>query len=114
MIELISGIIFLISTIIVGVIVLRKIPILKGMPEVVSEKSLGAELGEKIKGAPGIKNISFEMMLHKTLSKVRILTLKTDSKTSTWLQQLREKSQKKKLGENENYWKEVKKTSKKS
>jgi len=54
------------------------------------------------------------VFLQKVLSRVRVLTLKTDHKTSYWLQQLRESSQKNKFGDKGEYWKKVKRATKKA
>ncbi|MFH1181319.1 MAG: hypothetical protein V1705_02960 [bacterium] len=64
------------------------------------------------------KNISlfryfsaYEVLLQKILFQIRILTLKTDSKTFNWLRQLREKSKTKKIN-SDNYWQKLKKIKK--
>lgn len=113
MAELIAIIILLGSVIGMAVIIYRKIPLLVELPEVLPEKgeSVGSKLKKKIKEFSPFKNFSYEVFLQKLISKIRILTLKTDSKTSGWLQRLREKSQRKK--ENDNYWQEIKKSIKK-
>ena len=72
-----------------------------------------SKLKEKIKILNPFKSFSYEIFLQKLLSKIRILSLKTDNKTFNWLQKLREKSQKKKNLENDNYWEEIKKSTKK-
>jgi len=115
MVELI-GILILIGSIAgIGVIVFRKIPVLVKLPEVspsTSFKPLVKNLYREIKNIPGLRSFSSEIFLQKTLSKIRILSLKTDNKTSSWLQKLKERSQKKKTDENDNYWQELKKTTK--
>jgi hypothetical protein len=47
-------------------------------------------------------------LLQKTLSKIRVLTLKLESKTASWLQKIRVKSQTDKAKAKDNYWTEVK------
>lgn len=59
------------------------------------------------------KKFSFEILLQKILSKVRVLVLKIDHKTSTWLQTLRERAKKRSSLEKDNYWKKLKKLTKK-
>lgn len=96
-----------------GVILFRKIPVLAELPDVLPQKEEGKlflKLKEKIKILNPFKKFSFEIFLQKLLSKIRILTLKTENKTFNWLQKLREKSQKKKFKENDNYWEELKKS----
>ena len=109
-----SALIILICSFFGIVVVLwRKIPLLIQLPktEMVSEPFL-LKLKNKIKLQEIIKNIHLEIFLQKLLSKFRIFTLKTDSKTANWLIRLRERSLKKKNLENDNYWQEVKKQTK--
>lgn len=113
MMELIATIILILSLIGIGIILLRKIPVLVELPEKTEETSrenLWLKLKEKIKNIPTFKSFSFEIFLQKILSKVRVLTLKIENKMAFWLQKLRERSQKKKTEENDNYWQELKKS----
>ena len=96
-----------------GAIISRKIPVLMELPEIPARdswKDTLSKLKEKIKILNPFKSFSYEIFLQKLLSKIRILSLKTDNKTFNWLQKLREKSQKKKNLENDNYWEEIKKS----
>lgn len=98
------------------VIALKKIPALIKLPQNVSVKTIGVKgpFSDLQKGISSLsEKFSFERLLQKMLSKVRILTLKTDNRTSHWLERLREKSQKRKFGLSDNYWKEIKKMTKK-
>jgi hypothetical protein len=106
MIELIVFAIFIFSLIGIGIILFRKIPLLLELPETSPPFSWKA-IFLRIKNLFSLKRISTELLLQKILSRIRILTLKTDSKTSSLLQKLRERSQKKKFGENDNYWREI-------
>lgn len=65
----------------------------------------------KIKEISPWKKFSYDLFLQKLLSRIRILTLKTDNQTVNWLQKLREKTQNK-LKEGSNYWEELKKIKK--
>ena len=90
-----------------GVILLRKIPILVNLPA--TKEAQGSLLAKIKKGAvklPGAKKFDYELYLQKALSKVRILTLKTESKTGTWLERLR---QRRNGHNNDEYWEELKK-----
>lgn len=109
--EKIMLIISLISFLGILVLVLRKIPLLSGLPETVSGDGLFFKLKNVMKGAPVFRSFSFEIILHKTLSQLRVWSLKADNKTFNLLKNLREKNYKKKL-ENENYWEEVKNSTK--
>ncbi|UZE92893.1 MAG: hypothetical protein ACKKMV_03730 [Candidatus Nealsonbacteria bacterium] len=101
------------SSIGLGIIIVRKIPVLSTLPETaVKKESLTPILIEKIRKLNPFKNFSYEKSLQEILTKVRILSLKTDKKTSNWLKKLRENSQRKKIREDDNYWDEIKKATK--
>ncbi|MBZ9571903.1 hypothetical protein KJA15_00990 [Patescibacteria group bacterium] len=114
MVELIATVVLFGSLIGMGVILTRKIPVLRKLPEIETRgfdlENNFLRLKEKVKTLNPFKNFSTEIFLQKILSKIRILTLKTESKTATWLQKLRERSQKKKMEENDDYWEELKKS----
>ncbi|MBM3257706.1 MAG: hypothetical protein FJZ05_00615 [Candidatus Nealsonbacteria bacterium] len=107
MFSIIVFVIFILSLIVLAVIVFRKIPLLLEMPETIPSRLNWKELLVKIKDSLPLGNFSFEIFLQKILSRVRVLTLKTDHKTSNWLQKLRERGQKKKFDEEDNYWREI-------
>ena len=112
--ELIAKIIFTGSTLGLAGIILRKIPALITFPEItLEEESLSLRLKRKIKEINPLKNFSYEIFLQKTLTKIRILSLKTDNKTFNWLQKLREKNQKKKIEKEDYYWEEIQKSTRK-
>ncbi len=109
MIELIFLIILICSLVGMGVIVFRKIPLLLELPETSPSKFNWQNFLLKTKNSIPFKGIPIEIFLQKILSKIRILTLKTDNKTSSLLQKLRERSLKKRINDNDNYWQEIKK-----
>jgi len=113
MIELIALIIFFSSLAGMGVIVYRKIPLLLELPETPPSKFKRRDFLLKTKNSIPLKGVSIEIFLQKILSKIRILTLKTDNKTSSWLEKLRTRSQKNKFNKDDNYWQEIKKSTKK-
>jgi len=114
MIELIAAIILFGSLIGMGVIIFRKIPVLLTLPEILLQKeSFISKLKERLKKLNPFRNFSYEIFLQKILTKIRIISLKIDNKISNWLQKLREKYQKNKTKEKDNYWEEVKKEIKK-
>jgi len=103
--ELIVLSIFLVSLIGLSVIIYRKIPVLIVLaPEQVKAGPL-EEIKEKIKIN---SSFSAKKVLEKILSKFRILTLKTEHKTSNLLIKLRQKSIEEKNKFAEDYWKKVK------
>ena len=111
--ELVAIIILFGSFLGMAAIISRKIPVLAELPEVPARairKDTLSKLKEKIKVLNPFKSFSYEIFLQKLLSKIRILSLKTDNKTFNWLQKLREKSKRKKIKENDNYWEELKKS----
>jgi hypothetical protein len=115
--ELVAVIILFGSLSGMGVIVFRKITFLVGLPEIpaagINWGSNFLKLKEKIKILNPFKSFSQEVFLQKILSKIRILSLKSENKTGNWLQRLREKSQKNKFQEDDNYWEEIKKSTQK-
>jgi len=116
MITSISLIILISSLIGIGVMAFRKIPQLSQLPQTETPKfsfwSVFSKTRKIIRIPFPAKRVPSEVFLQKVLSRVRVFTLKTDHKTSGWLQKLRENSQKKKFGENDNYWKKLRKTTK--
>lgn len=93
-----------------SVILWRKMPTLNKLPEPAEglQQFLGLKIKEGVKKFPGIKDFSYELYLQKILSKIHILTLKTDHKTSGWLERLRQKNNKN-HSNNDQYWDELKK-----
>jgi hypothetical protein len=104
----VAFVVFLGSSLGLGGIVLRKLPVISTLPEEkAKEKVPGLSLHERISGINPWKKFSGSMFLEKTLKKIRILSLKTDHKTFSWLQKIKENNQKKKIEEDEGYWDEV-------
>lgn len=106
--------ILLISLFGISIILLRKIAILAKLPEVKSSQKPGvlkeaviSTIKNGVKKIPGAQKLDYELYLQKVLSKVRVLTLKTESKTGSWLERLR----KRRNGHNhdDGYWEELKK-----
>ncbi len=111
MAELIATIILIISFVGILVILFWKIPALINLPIQKKEsfhESLFLRLSNIIKNSSLLKSLSLDNFLHKLLSKIRVLTLKTDNKTTNWLQRLRQRSQKKQEIRNDKYWEEIK------
>lgn len=109
MMVLIATIIFFIGLIGMGIIIFRKIPALNELPETEIQRiGILGRLKHKIKNNGTVKSFSSkELLLQKTLSKFRILTLKTDKKTSNLLAKLRQKSIENKKKFSEDYWKRI-------
>jgi len=112
MTEIIFSIVLFFSLIGMALILGRKIPQIALLPEVAPAPFHLKDMVSRVKSVSPFRKVSFEMLLQKMLSKTRILILKTDNKTSNWLQRLREKSQKSRFGENDTYWKDIKRSTK--
>jgi len=110
MIELIFTIILVLSLIGLSVILFRKIPVLSKVPEPSGDlqKELFLRIKNKTKEIPGLRDFSYELYLQKLLSKFRVLSLKTEHKTGSWLERLRQKNNKN-GSKNDSYWEELKK-----
>ena len=112
MLELIALIILLCSLAGIGIMIFQKIPLFLELQKPQPVHFNWKELFSKIRTSRPLEGIPTEIILQKILSKIRILTLKTDNKTSNWLQRLRKRSQEKKSDENDKYWDEIKKPTK--
>ncbi|MBU0547101.1 MAG: hypothetical protein ABH876_01560 [Patescibacteria group bacterium] len=108
---LIAFFVFIMSLLGALIVVYQKIPILVNI-SVIEEKGSSQKwllrIKNKIKDINFVKNFSYEIFLQKILSRVKVLTLKADNKTSNWLQDLREKYKKKKVLEEDGYWDKIK------
>ena len=96
----------------ISFILLRKMPVLLKLSEIdflkwsiVSELKKGVRKG--VRKIPGSKRFDYELYLQKMLSKIQVLTLKTEQKTGSCLELLR----KRRNGQthNDEYWEELKK-----
>lgn len=115
MIQEITASIFLVTSLAsLGYVVGRKVPLLLKFParqegDSLQEMFLNAKT--KIQGSTHLKGISSPHMLLQTLlSKARIFSLRTENKTSQWLESLRKKSQEKKAAFSDDYWQQLKKS----
>ncbi|MCX6760868.1 MAG: hypothetical protein NTZ84_02090 [Candidatus Nealsonbacteria bacterium] len=93
--------------------------LVKSLVHKIKTSAKAKDLFEKLKGSTLVrkltpsKRFSLETLLQKILSKVRVLVLKIDHKTSNWLQTLRERAKKRSTLEKDNYWKKLKNLTKK-
>jgi hypothetical protein len=116
--ELIATIILFSSLLGMGIVFARKIPVLINLPEsgLQPNKSepLISKIKEKIKILPGINSFDHEIFLQKQLSRIRVLTLKTENKVSCWLENLRARTNSKNNHNirQDNYWEELKRAKK--
>jgi len=109
MIGVISAAVFLLSFFGIVLIVLSKLPLLEDAfcQAPLEDGGVTPKIKNTLKKINPLKNFSFEVFLHKVLSKTRIFTLRFENKTYNWLQALRQRS-KNKILENDNYWRELK------
>lgn len=113
--DLIALIVLVLSFSGLAILVSRKVPELKAMPEpevVFLKKELRKKIKDKTKEVLKERSNSLESFLHKLLSKVRILSLKVDKKVSDWIVRLRRRSVERGKGI-DTYWKEIKASVKK-
>ena len=107
--ELIASIVLGISFLGLAFLILRKVPELKEMPEPelsFLKKGLRKKIREKTKEVLKENTHTLEGILHKVLSKIRILSLKVDKKVSDWIVKLRSRSLERTKGL-DSYWKEI-------
>jgi hypothetical protein len=113
--DLISLIVLIVSFLGLSFLIIKKIPALKVMPEpeaIFLKKELKTKIREKTKEVIKENSNFLESVLHKLLSKIRILSLKTDKKMSDWIKKLRDRSVER-TKDFDNYWKEIKASVKK-
>jgi len=97
------------STLGMALIVFRKMPVLVELNPQERKCSILGKLKQGVKKNGFVKTFSSsELLLQKVLSKFRILTLRTETKTSAWLTELRQKSIKEKKKFKDDYWKKLK------
>lgn len=109
--EQIASLILFSSLVGMGVLLFRKISFLADLPETSTRfnlKKKAVKIKEKIKNLIPFEDFSNEMFLQKVLSKIRVLTLKTENQTANWLELLRQRSIRKKNNVSDNYWQELK------
>ena len=91
-----------------GDVIGRKVPILLTFPsrqEGDSIKEIIQNAKEKIVDSVFFKAVSSpSLLLQKLLSRARIFSLRTENKTSQWLEKLRKRSQEKNALFSEDYW----------
>jgi hypothetical protein len=92
-----------------AVLVVRKISVLNGLTFVPTENTgLASKIKDKILNGNSKGNLSAELFLHKFLSKVKIIILRSENKINFWLSKLRQKSLTRKNNFSEDYWQKLK------
>ncbi len=102
MLEIISLVILIISLVGIFVIIKRKIPVLLELSPQEAKSGFLTRFKSK-------NPASKELFLHKILSRVRILMLKTDNKTTEWMKRLRDKSKENNEKFSDSYWDKLRK-----
>ncbi|MFA5432967.1 MAG: hypothetical protein WC319_08870 [Candidatus Paceibacterota bacterium] len=113
--EIIVLIVLIVSFLGLSFLIIKKVPALKAMPEpeaIFLKKDLKKKIREKTKEVIKENSNFLEALLHKILSKIRILSLKIDNKMSDWIKKLRDRSVER-TKDFDNYWKEIKASVKK-
>jgi len=111
--NLVAQVILFCSSVGLGQMIYRKIPILSSLSETIETKEgdkILTKLKKGIKEKNPLNEIQYEDLLETVLKKVRILFLKTDNKIFGWTQKLKENSQKKRIREDGDYWDRIKKS----
>lgn len=111
MADLIVLIIFVLSLSGLSLLLYRKSPSLLELPVSAAQPFDWKGLLKDTKSRLPLKDFHRDVFLQKVLSRVRILSLKMESKTYKWLRQLRMKAKMKKNLDG-NYWEEIKKSTK--
>ena len=110
--ESVALVLLVVSALGLGVMIRRKIPLLR-IYTVNSESNLkGAvnKLTDRLKENTMLKDIlTPEILLQRILSKIRIFALRTEAKSSEYLESLRRRAQEKKQQFSENYWGQIRK-----
>ncbi|MDP3990770.1 MAG: hypothetical protein Q8P63_00480 [Candidatus Nealsonbacteria bacterium] len=111
MVELISVILLFVGLLGACIVLFNKLPSLSKLSEPSGEfkELIISKAKTEVQKIPAVKDLSYELYLQKFLSRIRVLTLKTDHKTSGWLERLRQKNSQKNQTNNNHYWDELKK-----
>ena len=114
MAESLAIIILVLSFLGMAIIFWKKLPVLVTLErEPRAPKShFISKLKDRFSKFRPFKNFSYDLFLQKFLSKIRILALKVEHKTTNHLQNMREKTKRKKEKEGDNYWQALKKITK--
>ena len=113
MVLFIVKIILLISFVGLLIIIFRKVPHILALPikeADASKISSLSQLKNKLKNSVSVDSVSIENLLQKILSKARVFTMKTENKTATWLESLRQRSKNKNEVHDDKYWEGIKKS----
>jgi hypothetical protein len=107
--QIISLVILGLSFLGMSFLILRKVPALRQIAQNTQEgfsENVFISFAKKIIAkVPGLKSFSPEIFLQKIVSRLRVISLKSDQKTAGWLKKLREKNQTK---EPDGYWDNLK------
>jgi len=115
--ESILQIILLGSSIGLGGIIFKKIPVLRTLADKPSQdfekkQELGLKLKTGIKKLNLFKDLSYEILLQNILASIRTFSSKLEHRTSNLLQELKRNTEERKVRENDHYWEEIKKATK--
>ncbi len=117
--ELILQIILFTSSVGLGVIIFRKIPALRTLPQkefsgfADIKQAISLKLKKGIQKLNLLKDLSYEVFLEKTLSKTKNISVKFENKMSNLLVEAKENTKQREIRENDNYWEDLKKATKK-
>ncbi len=115
--ESILQIILLGSSIGLGGIIFKKIPVLRTLTDKPSQdfekkQELGLKLKTGIKKLNLFKDLSYEILLQNILTSIRTFSSRLEHRTSNLLQELKRNTKERKVRENDHYWEEIKEATK--
>lgn len=98
-------------------IIFKKISVLRNLPDNYFQTSKKKQefvlrLKAGIKKHNPLKRLSYDMVLEKILTGINMVSLKVGNKASGSLQDLKQSTKERKLRENDNYWEEIKRSTK--
>ena len=100
-----------------GVLVLRKIPLLSNLPSKEERPGILKTLFYKWRARAlrtgRVKDLSSDALLQKLLLKTRLFALKLENTSSSWLEKVRQRSKEKNAQFSDNYWDQFKKEKRK-
>ena len=114
MAESLAIIILVLSFLGMAMIFWRKLPVLVTLEKEpkFSQRNFISKIKTRFSNFHPFQNFSYDTFLQKILSKIRVLALKVEHKTTNLLQNMREKAKRKKETEGDNYWQALKKITK--
>jgi hypothetical protein len=115
--ESIIQIILIGSSIGLGGIIFKKIPVLRTLTDKSSQdfekkQKISLKLKTGIKKLNPLKGLSYEILLQNILTNIKEFSSRLEHRISNLLQELRRSTEERRVRENDNYWEEIKEATK--